>query len=116
LKHIYNSEAFEDLKVPCKQNIKYKNIVADSGNKEYRDFTKYNLEIWKNLINAHLRKVHYIVNDSYSLPSDLIPQIIIFLKQLEKYIKVDSTVAVLSAFPIFIHDYYGNEDLKRRIE
>lgn len=116
LKHICNLEAFENLKVPCKLNIKYKNIVGNSGNKELRDFTKYNLEIWKDLINSHLKKMHYIVNNSYSFPSDVIPQIIIFLKQLEKYINVDSTVAVLSAFPIFIHDYYGNENLKRRIE
>jgi hypothetical protein len=116
LKHISNLEGFENLKVPCKQNIKYKNIVGNFGSKEMRDFTKYNLEIWKELINSHLKKMHYIVNNSYSFPSEVIPQIVIFLNQLEKYINVDSTVAVLSSFPIFIHDYYGNENLKRLIE
>ena len=116
LKHICDYETFKDLKVACKENIKYKNIVGDSSIKELRNFTKYDLETWKQLVNAHLKKMNYIVNDSFTLPNDIIPQINIFLQQLAKYINVDSTVAVLSAFPIFIHDYYGNEEIKKRIE
>ncbi len=116
LKHICDYDSFKDLKVECKQNIAYKNIVHNSAIKELSNFKSYSSETWKLLINIHLKKMNYIVIDSYSLPDKLIPQIILFSKQLEKYIFIDSTVAVLSAFPIFLHDYYGIIEIKKRIE
>ena len=57
--------------------------------------------------NIHLKKVNFVVDDNYVVPIKNIPQLKIFLKQLDKYINVDSTVAVLSAFPVFLFDYYG---------
>ncbi len=51
--------------------------------------------------------MNHVVNDDYSLPTVVIPQNEVFFKQLEKYINVDSTVAVLSSFPVFLFDYYG---------
>ena len=57
-----------------------------------------------------------IVHNSYIFPNDVIDQIIIFDNQLTKYITLDKTVGVLSAFPVFLHDYYGNEEIKKRIE
>jgi len=51
--------------------------------------------------------MNHIVNNIFAFPTSQIPQIDIFSKQLEKYIKVDSKVAVLSAFPVFLFDYYG---------
>jgi len=116
LKHICGFETFKDLKVDCKANIKYKNIVGYNGQKELRNYNKYDLETWKKLINAHLKKMNFIVNDLYVLPNSLIPQSIIFRNQYDKYIDLDSTVAVLSSFPIFIHDYYGNEVTLKLIE
>lgn len=116
LKHICDYNTFKDLKVECKQNITYKNIVHTTAIKELSRIKSYSTDIWKLLINAHLKKMNYIVIDSYSLPEYLIPQITLFSKQLDKYILVDSTVAVLSAFPIFLFDYYGVAEIKKRIE
>lgn len=116
LKHICNYETFKDLTVECKKNISYKNIVHTSCIKGLRNFNKYDLKTWKQLINVHLKKMNFIVNDSYTLPSDIIFQRIIFSKQLEKHININATVAVLSAFPVFLHDYYGCEEIKKRIE
>lgn len=115
LKHICEFETFKDLNVECKINIRYKNIVHESCIKDLRDFTKYDLITWKQLIRAHLQKLNFIVNGSFTLPNEIILQLIILSKQLEKYITPTSTVAVLSAFPIFLHDYYGNEEIKKRI-
>jgi hypothetical protein len=90
--------------------------VHESGIKELSNFNKYDLEIWKNLINIHLKKANFITKDSFTIPIELISQLVIFSKQIEKFIYPNSKVAVLSSFPIFLHDYYGNEELKRRIE
>jgi hypothetical protein len=119
LKHICDYETFKDLTVECKKNISYKNIVHDSCIKSLKSLihcNSYNLETWKQLINVHLKKMNFVVNDSFTLPGDIISQFIIFSKQLEKYININSTVAVLSAFPVFLHDYYGNAEIKKRIE
>ena len=116
LKHVSDYETFKDLTVECKENISYKNIVHNSCIKDLSNFTNYNLKTWKQLINSHLKKMNFIVNNSFIFPNDLISQFIIFSKQSEKYININSTVAVLSAFPIFLHDYYGNDKIKKNIE
>jgi hypothetical protein len=116
LKHICDYGTFKDLTVECKKNISYKNIVHTSCINGLSNFNKYDLETWKRLINVHLKKMNFIVNDSYTLPDDVVFQFIIFSKQLEKHININAEVAVLSAFPVFLHDYYGNEEIKKRIE
>ncbi|TAG53465.1 MAG: hypothetical protein EAZ27_10755 [Cytophagales bacterium] len=116
LKHIDNFNEFKNLKINCKNFANYKKIVNANCIIELIDFNKYNLNIWKNLIKVHLEKMNYIVNNSNEFPNLIIDQLTIFNKQIEKYIIIDQTVAVLSAFPIFLQDYYGNEEIKRRLE
>lgn len=116
LKHIKDCEAFKDLTVECKKNIKYKALVPNEADKDLIHIAKYILPTWKFLVNVHLRKMNYITNSSFDLPSSLIPQLNIFASQLEKFIKPSSTVAVLSAFPVFLHDYYGNNEMLKRIK
>lgn len=54
--------------------------------------------------------MNYIVNNTYTLPLKIESQLNIFIKQKEKYINHKCpTVGVLSAFPVFILDYYGCE-------
>jgi hypothetical protein len=46
----------------------------------------------------------------YEYPAETESQLDVFAKQLEKYInKKCPEVSVLSAFPMFIHDYYGGK-------
>lgn len=115
LKHISDYETFRDLTVACKKNIGYKNIVHHVGINKLSRFNKYDLDTWNALIEVHLKKANFIVHDSFAFPNELITQPYLFSKQLEKYINPLSVVAVLSAFPIFLHDYYGNDAMKKRI-
>ena len=116
LKHIENLDTFEELKVPCKENIDYKKIVRQNGLESLKQIIHYDFQKWKELIDVHLKKTNQIVNNTYVFPNDVIDQLVIFNNQMEKYINLDQTVAVLSAFPVFLHDYYGNEEIKKRLE
>ena len=115
IKHIESFDTFKDLKVASKDFENYKKIVNDDCIENLKHFQLYTLDIWKKLIENHLKKMNEVINSSYEFPIAIVDQITIFNKQLEKYINIDKTVAVLSAFPIFLHDYYGNEELKKRL-
>jgi hypothetical protein len=60
--------------------------------------------------------VNDLVNDSYEFPISIIDQLTIFNKQIVKYINVEKTVTILSAFPIFLHDYYGNDEILKLLK
>lgn len=107
LRHYSELIDFKNLKVSAKENIRYKQIVNNEAKNELKQVKKYTKRIWIELIELHLKKMNYIVNDYYSLPPNNISQETIFLNQLEKFIKIDSTIAVLCAFPVFLFDYYG---------
>lgn len=116
LKHIESYDTFRDLKVAFKDFEYYKKIVSDNCIETLKHFQLYNIDTWKIVIKTQLMRMNDIVNDTYQLPNAIIDQLTIFNKQIEKYINKDKTVAVLSAFPIFLHDYYGNEELRKKIE
>lgn len=109
LKHYSDNVEFKGAKVKAKENIDYKKLVNRECNKDLIDFNNYTKEIWKLLIEIHLKKMNFIVTEDYSLPEDYILQKDIFSQQLEKYINIDSTIAVLNSFPIFLYEYYGKE-------
>lgn len=109
LKHYSESIDFKELKVQAKTNIKYKYIVSQECKKELIHFHLYTKNIWTQLIELHLKKMNYITNGDFIFSSEHYSQNDIFSKQLEKYINIDSTIAVLSSFPIFLFDYYGND-------
>ena len=115
LKHISCFEDFKDLTVPGKENASYKDMVAKTCLPRLIQYKKYDFETWKQLIEAHLKKMNFVVTDSFSFPIAIVGQSSIFSNQLEKYINAHSTVAVLSAFPVFLHDYYGNDGIKRLV-
>lgn len=111
IKHIKPDVDFKKTVVSAKENIGYKSIVHKECDIHYRDLTELTLERWKNIISEHCKKMNYIVNDVFTLPDRLILQDEIFSNQKSKYIVPDNKVAVLSAFPIFIVDYYGCKHL-----
>jgi len=108
-RHYSSAINFQTLKVKAKENINYKQMVGEQTDHKLNNLNRYTLETWKQLIELHLSKMNDIVNDNYTLPESIISQLDIFLKQEEKFIKIDSTVAVLSSFPVFIFDYYGSK-------
>lgn len=133
IRHFKNMESFKDLTVKCKRRNcpyidsctkqidcqkepHYKQLAAIDSKPQLSNLNSYTAFIWKELITAHLSKANYLVNNVFSLPSYLIDQRTIFAKQLEKHInKVCPEVAVLSAFPLYVLDYYGNEKLLMKL-
>ena len=116
LKHLKTTIDFQELKVPAKRNVKYKAIANTECEHQYRSFGQYSQEIWIYLISEHLNKLNYIAHSVCAFPSDLISQKTLFEQQLEKYITVDETVAVISGFPPFLLDYYGCVTLKEKLK
>ena len=115
LKHIDNSQDFKDNTIDCK--IKnYKHIVSENSDKKYIQINKYDKSIWKELIQTHLYKMNYIINDNYSFPTQIYSQLEIFDNQKKKFIDKNNKVSVLSAFPIFIHDYFGNDKIRNLLK
>ena len=112
LKHIQSINDFKNTYVDCKKNINYKNLVSKNCLNQYIQFSKYNDTTWKELIKAHLHKMNYIINNNYSFPTQIYSQLEIFDSQKKRFIDKNNEVSVLSAFPIFIHDYFGNEKTK----
>ncbi len=106
LKHIKDTVRFKDT--TTESNKTYKKLVSDSCNRRYLDYRKYNEIIWNELLYQHCKKLNYIVNGDFKLPKQYISQIEVFEKQKEKYLDPINHVAVLSAFPIFLFDYYGH--------
>lgn len=125
IRHFKDLESFKSLTVKCKRRncqykelchnkeecLKephYKNIVAIDSKPQLSNVNSYTDNVWQELITAHLCKANDLVNDSFTLPTTLISQETIFLKQLEKHIcHKCPEVAVLSAFPLYVLDYFG---------
>ena len=125
IRHIVDFDTFKELTVKCKRNNcmhkekcedkieclaspHYKNVVSSESIPQLSNINGYTRDTWKDLIAVHLSKMNYIVNDEYKFPSKLESQLKIFINQLQKYVnKQCPSVAILSAFPIFVIDYYG---------
>lgn len=129
IRHYNGKESFKDLTVKCKRNNCPKfDECNDSENclnePHYKTFvpTDSDLNItkldsfdkWKEIIDAHLCKGNYLLKNDYSYPVELMEQSEIFEAQLNKYISQQCpVVAVLSAFPLFIQNYYGADRLNK---
>jgi hypothetical protein len=116
LKHVISDEDFQNSSVECKENINYKKIVSEQAQKHLIDFSSYDIKIWKELISLHLKKMNNLCVSKFTLPDQLFTQIEIFQNQKDKFITPHKKVSILSAFPVFIHDYYGNEKTKSKIK
>lgn len=139
LRHYKDKDSFKKLLAKCKRSNKlsamkcpnknncekleqclnephYKEIVQKNCLPQLTNTNKYDKQIWKELVEVHVCKMNYLVNDTYTLPTDIKTQRTIFDKQLEKHINQPCPkVAVLSAFPLYILDYYGAEKLRQKL-
>ena len=116
LKHIESFDLSKSLKIPFSDFQNYKKIVSDNCIETIKHFHLYDSEIWKKVILFHLKKMNEIVHNIFELPSLIIDQFTIFNSQLDRHINIDKTVAILSAFPVFLLDYYGIEEIRKRLE
>lgn len=127
IRHFKDLESFKSLTVKCKRRNcpykdecrdkdkcmkepHYKNITAMDSRPQLANVNSYTKQVWQDLITAHLCKANYLVNDTFTLPTSLMSQEVIFSRQLEKHIcHKCPEVAVLSAFPLYVLDYFGCE-------
>ena len=67
---------------------------------------------WFFIISENLKRCLFlfeIKNINYEIYSNMINQESIFNKQLDKYISKEEKLLVLSAFPFFLIEYFGEE-------
>lgn len=133
IRHFQDLESFKNLTVKCKRancpyieecedkdtcmkEPHYKNFSVTDSRPQMSNINSYNSDIWKELILAHLCKANYLVYGTYGFPESLISQESIFNSQIEKYISHRCPqVAVLSAFPLYVLDYYGIENTIKKL-
>lgn len=116
IKHLNDKISFANVVVSCKENIKYKSLVHKEAHPSYHDLSRIDESKWKKIISEHCNKLCYLMKNTISFPQEYHGQNEIFDQQLGKHIKPKSEVAVLSAFPIFILDYYGRSRLAELLE
>lgn len=134
IRHYKDMESFKTLAVRCKRNncpylnectekeicLKephYKQFATNDSRPQLSNINSYTKPIWQKLIRAHLCKTNFLLNDIFDLPTSLMSQKEIFSKQLDRHInKKCPEVAVLSAFPLYVLDYFGCERTKQKLE
>lgn len=115
-------EAIKDLKkqdicsrrcsVIAKENIGYKKMVGEVF--DFSNLNKLNIEDWYFIICNNLKKSSCIIYSKFEIAPyveyvNKFNQACIFKYQKSKFIDIDKTVAVLSGFPFFLIDYFGEE-------
>lgn len=92
------------------KNTEYKKVVGSRSS--ITDIRKWSSETWTMLRNSTLKRVTWLVHDTYQLPTRdeiaTFDQCRIFQAQLTKHIP-DGYVAILSGFPMFLEEYFASE-------
>ncbi len=104
LQHIKRDVDFSETIEVSQQE--YKKIARANCEKDFLHFNDYTKDIWNYLIDQHSKKANFVVNDTFEFPTNKFEQLEIFNNQKEKYIDKENKVSVLSAFAIFLFDYY----------
>ncbi|RKX47442.1 MAG: hypothetical protein DRP64_01020 [Verrucomicrobia bacterium] len=104
LKHL--TPDFQNQTVPAKQNINYKQMVAESSS-PYQDMRKVDANDWNHIISENLKKGNFIASGQYALPKSPDSQPEIFEGQLTNYIRPLNQITVLSGIPFFVVEYFG---------
>jgi hypothetical protein len=132
IRHFKSRDSFQELTVICKRGNCPKiascpTVQTCKSAPHYKAFVPTDSDLnvtkldskekWKSIIDAHLCKANLVVHNQYTLPHVLLEQSCIFQGQREKYISQSCpVVAVLSAFPLFLLDYYGVEKMTKCLE
>ncbi|MFY1021000.1 hypothetical protein [Ectopseudomonas khazarica] len=116
IRHINPCIPFGGVVAKCKENIRYKGVVAKATKNPFQDTSRYSEELWQYVISEHCKKLGKLMTDNFQLPTEYYDQTSIFERQLEKHIIPSKEVSVLSAFPIFLLDYYGHSKFCENLE
>jgi len=111
IKHFNPNLSYKNLTAKISENKGYKAFVASDCCPTYKSPQSFSREQWATLIKNNLKKARFIIEEAYEMPTKLIPQEDIFEYQLEKFIKPENEVSVLSSIPLFLKEYYGVDTL-----
>jgi hypothetical protein len=109
-KHIKRATNFRETTYEITKGKKYKNHVDSST--DFPDIRKFNKSSWNYIILENCKKANLLVRGVYRKPSfrkvlENLKQEKIFDGQRKHHIIPHGQVAVLSAFPFFIIEYFG---------
>lgn len=99
----------EDYIVEIEKGSSYKK--TSSENSDFEHFGQYNFDDWLFISKENLDRCNFLFETeiiNYDIYNNVINQQSIFDKQLKKYISTEKKVLVLSSFPFFLIEYFGN--------
>lgn len=85
----------------------YKRLSSERASPVYQDARKIDKPLWQGLISVNVKKANGLIWGDFSL-TPVIDQRPVTQAQLDNYLPKEQ-VAVLSAFPIFLADYFGSK-------
>jgi hypothetical protein len=95
------------------KNKQYKSYVSELDH--YNDLMRLSKDDWNKVCVRHLKKANWIVNNDYALSTkNSIEQNTIFEGQVANFIQPSNSVSILSAFPLFVDDYFQENELEYR--
>lgn len=86
---------------------KYKGLTAQRGSATYQDARKIDKQLWQGLVAVNVKKANGMISGDYSA-TPVLDQSLIAQAQLTDFLP-NEQVSVLSAFPIFLADYFGEK-------
>ena len=90
----------------------YKKVVHYESNIR-NSVSTWSYNLWKTVIELHLRKANNVVNNVCDFPVALINQLEILEAQYDRHIETSQEVGVIGSIPLLILDYYGVEKSQR---
>lgn len=109
LKHLSPTINFTELTCDIEYNTHYKKIVNDDAEAKYIQIRSYTQEVWEEVVVEHSKRLGYLCHHVFEPLCKIVSQEEVFVYQQKRYIRKNNSVAVLSAFPLFLLDYYGYE-------
>ena len=107
IKHLSSGVDFSVVVAEARVNERYKGVVHEQCDVALRDISAFTPNDWNRIYESHCKKAGFIVHGVFDYPSRIIPPVELFLSQKEKFIDPFSKVSVVSAFPLFLTDYFG---------
>jgi len=75
---------------------------------KYQNWGLYDLATWQEISNVNLQRANYLLNSEVSVSKDPIQPLDIFIAQKEHHIPKQE-IAVISSFPLTLHEFYGSD-------
>nr|WP_315442089.1 hypothetical protein [uncultured Treponema sp.] len=109
----------EHRTILLKDSKNYKNIVSTKIESALKYFAQYTTITWERIIKQTLQQASWILHDKDMLPdidtAKQMSQSDIYDAEYNKYLTQQNSMAILSAFPFFIMEYFPKEFIQKNI-